>query len=44
MKKPLNKHTTDLLWHSGKAALCALQFTVLYFLLRPEFVDIWRVF
>ena len=29
MKKPLNKHTTDLLWHSGKAALCALQLWIL---------------
>ena len=34
----------DILWHVGKTLLCALQFTVLYFLLRPEFVDIWRVF
>ena len=36
--------TADNLWHVFKSLLCALQLYILFFLLRPQFVEMWDVF
>ena len=36
--------TADNLWHVFKSLFCALQLYILFFLLRPQFVEMWDVF